>query len=215
MDLEKIGAQLYTVREFTQKVPDIADTMEKIGEMGYPAVQLSGLRSIGAERLKEILDENDLEVAATHRGVKELKENFEEIVKNHKLWNCEHIAVSYLPEEYRTEEGYYNFAEELTRLGRKFSDKGIELSYHNHSFEFEKFGEKTGFEILCEETNPEYVNFELDTYWVQHGGGDPAGWIEKLSGRTPLLHLKDMAMRRDDDTLSQAFAEVGEGNLNW
>ena len=54
-------------------------------------------------------------------------------------------------------------------------------------------------------------NSELDTYWIQHGGGDPAAWIRKLKGRADIIHLKDMAM----DGRTQLFAEVGEGNLNW
>ena len=53
---------------------------------------------------------------------------------------------------------------------------------------------------------------EIDTYWIQHGGGDPAAWIEKVAGRIPCVHLKDMAMGADGQ---QLMAEVGEGNLNW
>ncbi len=52
---------------------------------------------------------------------------------------------------------------------------------------------------------------EIDIYWVQHGGSDPAAWIEKVSQRMPVVHLKDMVIL--DNT--QTMAEVGEGNLNW
>ena len=66
-------------------------------------------------------------------------------------------------------------------------------------------------EILFDESDPDLVTAELDTYWVQHGGADPIAWIKKLSGRIYHIHLKDMAIVGRQ----QVMAEVGEGNLNW
>ena len=91
------------------------------------------------------------------------------------------------------------------------AEGGLTFSYHNHSFEFEKFSDKVGLEILRAESDPKYFNLEIDTYWVQHGGGDPTEWILKCKGRIPLLHLKDMANQGGQPVM----AEVGEGNLNW
>jgi sugar phosphate isomerase/epimerase len=88
---------------------------------------------------------------------------------------------------------------------------GLTFSYHNHSFEFERFGGRTGLAIIYEESDPRYLQAELDTYWVQHGGADPILWINKLAQRMPVIHLKDMAIIDNQ----QAMAEVGEGNLNW
>ncbi|MCD4699463.1 MAG: sugar phosphate isomerase/epimerase, partial [Phycisphaerae bacterium] len=61
-------------------------------------------------------------------------------------------------------------------------------------------------------TDPENLKAEIDTYWVQAGGGDPAEWIRKYAGRLPVLHVKDMIISAD---VKQRFAEIGEGNLNW
>ena len=85
------------------------------------------------------------------------------------------------------------------------------FGYHNHSFELEKFGDRTGLAILCEDSDPQYFKAEIDTYWIQHGGGDPIAWITKMNGRVPLLHMKDMTMSGHE----RLFAEIGEGNLNW
>jgi len=87
----------------------------------------------------------------------------------------------------------------------------VYFGYHTHSFELEKYGGRTGLQILYEESDPKYVKAEIDTYWIQHGGGDPAWWIEKLAGRIPRVHLKVMGIRDG----KQIMAEVGEGNLNW
>ena len=103
------------------------------------------------------------------------------------------------------------FAKDASEVGKRLAEGGLVFSYHNHSFELEKFDGRTGLEILYEESDPEYFHSELDTYWIQHGGGDSAVWIRKLKGRAQIVHLKDMAMRGS----TQLFAEVGEGNLNW
>ena len=66
--------------------------------------------------------------------------------------------------------------------------------------------------MLYEQGSPKHLKAELDTYWVQAGGGDPVAWIRKCAGREPLLHLKDMCVTPSRE---QRFAEIGEGNLNW
>jgi sugar phosphate isomerase/epimerase len=90
-------------------------------------------------------------------------------------------------------------------------DAGLTFSYHNHSFEFVRFGKRTGLDLLYEESDPRYLQAELDTYWIQHGGGDPADWVRKMKGRMPVVHLKDMVIVDGEPTM----AEIGEGNLNW
>ena len=116
-----------------------------------------------------------------------------------------------MPGDYRNEEGFAKFAVEASKVAARLAEGGLVFGYHNHSFELEKFGDRTGLQILYEDSDPKYFTAEIDTYWVQHGGGDPIAWIKKLSGRIPLLHLKDMTMKGSQ----QLMAEIGEGNLNW
>jgi sugar phosphate isomerase/epimerase len=70
---------------------------------------------------------------------------------------------------------------------------------------------RTGLQTLVDGSVAEVFSFEIDTYWIQHGGGNPVSWLSSLAGRMPLVHVKDMAMRGSE----QLFAEVGEGNLEW
>ena len=74
-----------------------------------------------------------------------------------------------------------------------------------------------GLEILFDESDPRYFLAELDTYWIQHGGGDPVAWIERVSGRMPVVHLKDMVMLSEPGQARprQAMADVGAGNMNF
>jgi sugar phosphate isomerase/epimerase len=116
-----------------------------------------------------------------------------------------------MPAAYRNREGYYQFAREASQVARPFVEAGLTFGYHNHSFELEKFDGRTGLAILYEESDPDVVTSEIDTYWLQHGGADPAQWIRRLMGRAPLVHLKDMAVQAN----TPIMAEVGEGNMNW
>ncbi len=96
-------------------------------------------------------------------------------------------------------------------MARRLAQAGLGFVYHNHSWELERSDGRRILDILYEESDPQVFLSEIDTYWIQHGGGDPAAWIRRLQGRAPVVHLKDMAVRDGKPT----FAEVGEGNLNW
>jgi sugar phosphate isomerase/epimerase len=206
-----IAAQLYTVREFTKTPADIASTMKKVKAIGYDVVQTSGLGPIEAEELRKIVDGEGLTICATHVGYESLRDDVETQIDYHKTIGCDNVAIGGLPGDYRSTEGFARFAKEGTEIGRKLADAGLTFSYHNHSHEFEKFDGRLAMDIIYEDSDPRYLKAELDTYWVQHGGGDSVAWIDKLSDRIVLLHLKDMAIRER----KQVFAEIGEGNLNW
>ena len=211
MAASQLAAQLYTVRDFTNTPADIATTMKKVKQLGYDAVQCSALGVIDAHELKRIVDGEGLTICATHTDYERMRNEPQAVIDEHNLWGCKHAAIGGLPQEYRNAEGYARFAKDASKVGKRLAEGGLTFSYHNHSFELERFNGRTGLELLYEESDPKYFNSELDTYWIQHGGGDPAAWIRKLKGRADIIHLKDMAM----DGHTQLFAEVGEGNLNW
>lgn len=212
MAKSQIAAQLYTLREHMKTPADIAKSLKKVREIGYEAVQVSGIGPIDPEELKEILDKEGLTVCATHIGYDAFKNNLEAEIEKHKLWNCEHMGLGSLPGEYSTsKEGYLTFAKEANEIAKKLADNGLKFIYHNHNHEFIKFDGETGMDILFNNTDPVF-DFEIDTYWVQAGGADPVQWIKKMEGRLSVVHFKDMAMAPGR---KQIMAEVGEGNLNW
>ena len=206
-----IAAQLYTVREFMKTPADMAKSLKKVKDLGYDAVQLSGHGPISDEEMKKMVDDAGLIVCATHTSYQLMRDEPQKVIDQHKLWGCKHPAIGGLPGEYRNAEGFPKFAKEASEVAAKLAEAGMIFSYHNHSFELEKFGDRTGLQILYEDSDPKYFNSEIDTYWVQHGGGDSAAWIRSLKGRAYLVHFKDMAIKGRE----QRFAEIGEGNLNW
>lgn len=206
-----VAAQLYTLRDFLKTPEEIARTLPKVAALGYRAVQLSALGPIDPRKLRQILNDAGLTVCATHVSFERLRDDLDAVADEHRILGCRYAAIGGLPQAYRNAEGYPRFAREASEVGRRMKERGLTFGYHNHSFELEKFDGRTGLEILYRESDPEVFTAEIDTYWIQHGGGDPAWWIRRVAGRCPLVHLKDMVMRGRE----QLMAEVGEGNLNW
>jgi sugar phosphate isomerase/epimerase len=100
----------------------------------------------------------------------------------------------------------------LAPIAERLAQAGMDFSYHNHNHELARYGDKTWLEMLYEQAPPEMLKAELDTYWIQAGGGDPVAWVRRCAGREPVLHLKDMAVTPERE---QRMAEIGEGNMNW
>ncbi len=207
----QIAAQMYTVRDHCKCPEDVAKSLEKIKKIGYDVVQVSGICQMDWSELAKMLSDNGLTCCATHVGFDKLKNETDKVIEEHKEIGCKYPAVGAMPREFWNRDGFYEFARQADEVGSKLASAGLVFGYHNHSFEFERFDGKTGFDILFENTKPENLVSELDTYWVHHGGCDVAKTIEKLSGRIPLLHMKDMMIKDN----KQVFGEVGEGNLDW
>jgi len=219
MGQSRIAAQLFTLREFLKTPADIAASLKKVRQMGYEAVQVSALGPIDKKELRQILDGEGLTCAATHTGFPQMRDEMNKTIEEHQILGCTHIAPGAMPGDYQKDaEGYIKFAKEASEVAAKLKEKGgLTWSYHNHSFELVKMdGQKTGMDLLLEHADPKLFNFEIDTYWITHGGGSPAGWIRKVKGRIPLVHFKDMVVQRPpEQKVEQVMAEVGEGNLDW
>ena len=134
------------------------------------------------------------------------------MIEEHKLWNCPHPAIGGLPEDYRSADGVKRFLDELAPIAEALAAEGMDFSYHNHNWELMRVEGGLWLDLLYSLGDPAVVKAEIDTYWIQAGGGDPAAWIRKCAGREPLVHFKDMCISPERE---QRFAEIGEGNLNW
>jgi sugar phosphate isomerase/epimerase len=207
-----LGAQLYTVRDHMKTLPDIVKGLKRVADIGYTTVQVSGVGKVDPKDLAAALRDNGLACVATHIGWDRCLNDLDGVIRDHKAWGCRHVAIGGLPEAYHGADGLKRFVGELAPVCERLAKEGMDFSYHNHAHEFVRVGAKTWLETLYDSTSPDLLKAELDTYWVQTGGGDPAAWVRKLAGREPLLHLKDMAIGPDK---KQRFAEIGEGNLNW
>jgi sugar phosphate isomerase/epimerase len=212
--MSQIALQLYTLRDFLKTPTDIAKTLKRVKHLGYAAVQASGLGPIPPAELKKILDGEGLACVATHINIDDLRKDPAQIIANHKALACKYTAIGGFGWADPTAPEWHAFAKEYTALAAKLQSAGLSLGYHNHSHEFIRQQGELPLEILLNECGKE-VWFEIDTYWIQHGGGDPAAWIDSVAGRIHVVHFKDMIVQRADGKVSPVMAEVGAGNLNW
>jgi sugar phosphate isomerase/epimerase len=209
-----LGAQLWTVREYTRTIQDFSETLKKVADIGYEGIQISGYVQLDSEKVASLVEDYGLKIASTHEGWNRLMDNLDDVICEYKRYGCVHAAIGGLGvgSEYYSLEGLKRFIKELKPVAKNLSDEGIDFSYHNHNHELVRYGNKTWLDMLYEKTSPEMLKAEIDVFWIQAGGGDPAFWIRKCVGRAPLLHLKDLTVSRDFEGRN---AEVGEGNLNW
>ena len=139
MAASQLAAQLYTVRDFTNTPAEIATTMKKVKQLGYNAVQCSALGAIDPPELKRITDGEGLTICATHTDYDRMRDEPQAVIDEHNLWGCKHAAIGGLPQEYQNAEGYARFAKEASEVAKRLAEGGLIFSYHNHSFELEKF----------------------------------------------------------------------------
>lgn len=203
-------AQMYTVRQHCKTASDTAETCRKLKDAGFRYVQASGIKEPqDVKELKKILDDSGLTACATHRAsYKEVIEETDRVVEEHKYLGSVSVITG-LPSEFFSKEGFLSAAKELEKVIGKINSSGLILGIHNHSGEFERFDGKTGIQILLD--NCKGLESELDVYWAQNAGADPAWWIEYFSGRCSHIHFKDMSYSNG----KQIMPPIGEGNLNW
>jgi sugar phosphate isomerase/epimerase len=209
MPQSTLAIQLYTLRDHLKTPKEIAATLKCVKKIGYTAVELAGLGKIEPDELANILSGEGIVCCGGHVPLESLIANPQKVIEDHRLWGCPQIAI---PGYWgKNAADFAGFTAKFNALANTLADSGIRLGYHNHSHELVKHHRRTILATFIEQFDPR-LWFEIDTYWIAHGGGDPIQWIGKVKGRIPCVHLKDMAI---DEAGKQHMAEVGEGNLNF
>lgn len=219
---EKFGGMaLYTVRDAMKD--DAINTLITVVDAGYKYIEAANYAdgkfyNMTPKDFKAMLDEIGLTPISTHQGSLTL-DNADAMIADVKAAGFAYFVIPVPPMGLFTfnpssssmgmKGGAENLANILNTLGEKCKKAGLQLLYHNHDFEFKEdvSGEIT-YDYLLEHTNPEYVNFEMDLYWVTKAGADPLAYFEKYPGRFKIWHVKDM----DDQG---RFAPVGTGHIDF
>ncbi len=204
-----VALQLYTVRNALAE--DYVGTLRKVKDIGYDLVQLTGHLPYDGPEMKRILEDIGLGAVGIHVDGRQLQENLDHWIEYARAVGTIDLVWPYIAEDLRgTREDWLKMAATMDDIGARCREQGARFSYHNHSFEFERFDGVYALDLLYQNTSPENLYAEIDTYWVQHGGEDPVDYIRRYADRIAILHLKDMA---DDE--ARSFAEVGNGILDW
>lgn len=217
---KNIGIQLYTLRKEITKDPVAA--LKQVAAAGYQQVEPYGFPN--AAPMIAAAKDAGLAVNSSHfewDSVVNPKDaamsDFSKILDQAKAVGLSHLVIPYLSDANRSSlDAYKKVADNANKAAAMAKAAGIQLSYHNHNFEFEpKDGGKSGYDIFIENFSSD-MQFEIDVFWVKAAGLDAAALIKKLSGRVSQLHLKDLkegiAMPSYKSGLpADAFQELGDG----
>jgi sugar phosphate isomerase/epimerase len=202
-----VAVQPYTIREALQK--DYQGALERVAEIGYKGIELGRPpEGISISQQKALLDRLGLKVVGTHAGFNTLDFDVAAIADYlDEVEGGRFVAISM---RFDSKQEVLEKAKKMNAIGEQFRKRDITFLYHNHDWEFVRFDGEYALDILLRETDPEFVQTELDTYWIKKGGEDPVSYLSKLKNRAPMLHIKDM--ERGEEKM---FAEIGEGVIDF
>jgi sugar phosphate isomerase/epimerase len=214
MNWSQVAAQLYTVRDHCRNAKDLAETFTKLRSIGYEAVQVSGIGSIPAAEVRQIATDTGVHLCAAHSPSDDVRKNPEAEADRLEEMGVKISAYPYpAGVDFSDPASVKAMVSDLENAARIFAQRGLSLGYHNHGVEFVRLGNETVLEYILRSTEGSPLKMELDTYWVQYGGGDPVDWCRKAAGRLPAMHLKDYGFAAEQN--KPVFAEIGQGNLNF
>lgn len=186
-----IAVQVYSVRDDAQK--DFKGTIQKLKDIGYDAVELAGLYDIPAAEIRRILDEAGIPAISAHVPFRQLLSDPEKVIGDYVTIGVKYIAIPYLEESDRPgTDNFSSTVESIREIAKTAKEMGIITLYHNHDFEFIKMPDgQYALDYLYEQIPADLLQTEIDTCWVNVAGENPVQYIEKYSGRSPVVHLKD------------------------
>jgi sugar phosphate isomerase/epimerase len=213
--IEKIGLELYTVREALNK--DFEGTMARVAKVGYKEVELAQFFAHlpdfnpSPKRAREILDANGLVSPASHIPYSALSpENLPKVIEASKILGHRYIVNPKVDRDVlKDPDGWKRAAEAFNRAGEQTMKDGMQIGYHNHVEEFKPLPDgKLPYDVLLAETDPKLVVMEMDIGWAHHAGADPIAYFEKYPGRFAVVHVKDFDANGN-------MTDVGKGVIDW
>lgn len=215
------------------------ETLRLMKEAGYDGIELCGfmikkmplsvrfitrlagmpMGKSGKLNWEKLIHESGLKVVSVHEDLGTILRAPEEIIEEAKTYGTKYIVVTGMHHfDYSDKHAVLELIDKLNKAGKILKAGGISFLYHNHNCEFRKVEDgKTAFDLIIEKTNPEYVNFEFDSYWTAEAGVDPIAMMERLGNRIKLYHINDRGSRvkgKTSSILKSDSMELGYGNMN-
>lgn len=213
---EAWGLQLYTVRSLMAR--DVERTLASVARIGYGEVEFADYFGRSPAEIRTALEAEGLTAPAAHLSLEELRSSFDEAAAAAAEIGHRYLVLPYLagPERPGNDgatgtalvDGYRRLADEFNGLGARCREAGLVFAYHNHDFELEEVDGLRLLDVMIENTDPELVTYEVDFYWLVHGGADPFDYISRYPGRFDLCHVKDR-------TTDGEMADVGAGVIDF
>lgn len=189
-DKPVIGLEVYSLRgEVAKSIPDAFALMRR---MGFTEVE-TGLYNQPAAEMRKLLDAAGLKCPSVGFDYDEYVNHMDRVIRDTKTLGADYVVIGWFPHQGDfTPDAARAAAKTLNAMGKTLADAGIHLCLHLHGYEFLPVGDGTVFDVLAAATDPKFVNFEIDVYWVFHAGQDPAKLMHKYPDRFHMIHLKDL-----------------------
>lgn len=198
-----LGLQLYTLRDEVKK-QGLPAILKLAAEIGYRGVEFAGLQGLPATEVKSLLTEYGLESIGAHVDIFDPKLTDQNAADARTLGY--RFVIKSLPREaFASEEGVRKIAEQVNGAIARYEAHGLTVALHNHYWEFVDLKKSD----LLNALSPK-AQWQLDIYWVQVSGQDPAKLISQLASRVPLLHVKDGPC----DKPESGMTAVGAGKVD-
>ncbi len=218
---QEIGIIMGTARHIMQE--DVEAGLIRLKELGIRHIEGAGSRTMSRTDYKKLLDKHGFDVVASGVNFERLEvaDSIKTIIDNMKFYQAEYAVCYWIPHK----GDDFTFADMekgvavFNKAGKQFADAGISLVYHPHGYEFRPYdGPGTMFDYMMEKTDPRYVNFQMDVFWIRNPGQNPAAILRKYPGRFPLTHLKDRMIGSIDNQNGRQDKErnvvLGQGDVN-
>ena len=213
-----IGLQLYSLRaQFSKDVPG---TLDEVKSFGIKYAELAGTYGMAPEKFKQELSARGIKPISAHFGFERYRDDAEGVAKEAKALGLQYAGCAWIPHTGDFDEKTCREAIAVfNKAGEVMAKHGLKFFYHVHGFEFQPYGQSTLLDLLFQETNPKYVNYEMDIFWIVFPGQDPVKLLEKYPTRWQLMHLKDMRKGTPTGALTGGTdvkndAALGEGIMD-
>jgi sugar phosphate isomerase/epimerase len=186
-----LGIQTYTFRRSMGTDP--AKVLDTIKMMGFTEIEGGGGR-MAPEEFKKLCAERGITIPSTGASYEQLVRAPDSVAMRAKALGSKYVMCAWIPHDngVLTFENAKKAAQDFNKAGKILKENGLTFCYHAHGYEFQPYENGTLLDYIFKNTNPEYVSFEMDIFWMQFGGGDPVALLKKYGDRWKLMHLKDM-----------------------
>ena len=220
-EAQEVGIIMGTARDLMRD--NVEEGLIKLKGMGIKYIEGAGSRSMPRAQYKALLDKYDFDVVAGGVSFDKLEsvDSVKVLIENLKFFGAEYAVCYWIPHQ----GDDFTFADMqkgiavFNKAGKQLAEAGISLLYHAHGYEFRPYpGPGTMYDYMMENTDPRYVNIEMDVFWMRNPGQDPAALLRKYPGRYPITHLKDRLIGSVDNLDGRQDKErnvvLGTGDVN-
>jgi sugar phosphate isomerase/epimerase len=214
-----IGLQLYSLRDSFSK--DVPGSVLKAKNFGFKYAELASTYGMPNDKFLALIGDAGIKAVSIHNQYDQWRDNPEAAAQQAKDLGLEFAGCPWIPHEGAFDEKTCLAAAKVfNNAGRVLAKKGIKFFYHPHGYEFVPRGDGTLFDLLMEKTDPNYVCFQMDVFWVVFPGQDPVKLLKKYGSRFQLMHLKDLKIgvqtgSLDPTTDLRNDVALGTGQVDW